>query len=78
MCDFRLMTRKLMRKRCVAYFAYVINSKKDGVKLKNLPIIREFSKEFSGLPLKREVEVLIDILLGNFPITHMSYRMAPI
>jgi len=72
-----MMTRKLMRKGCVAYLAYIIYFKKDRVELKNLPIMREFPKELLGLPPNREVKVLIDILLGNFLIAHASYRMTP-
>jgi len=72
-----MITRKLMRKGCVAYLAYIIYFKKDRVELKNLPIMREFPKELLRLPPNREVKVLIDILLGNFLIAHASYRMTP-
>ena len=45
--------------------------KKNEVEFNNIPIMREFSnvfpKELSGLPLEREVEVSIDILLSISP-----------
>lgn len=36
-----------------------------------------FSNELPGLPLVREVEVSIDILLGTTPIAQAPYQMAP-
>jgi hypothetical protein len=74
-CVISVMTvSKLMRKRCMAYLAYIIDSeKKNEVEFNNIPIMREFSdvfpEELSGLPLEREVEVSIDILLGISPTT---------
>jgi hypothetical protein len=51
--------RKMMRKRCATYLAYIIYSKKDNVELTNFSIIREFSdvflNELPGLPSKRKV-----------------------
>jgi hypothetical protein len=48
--------------------------------MSDIPIIREFSdvfpEELSGLPLEREVEVTIDILLEVSPIAQLLYRMA--
>lgn len=36
-----------------------------------------FSKELPRLPLVREVEVSIDMLLGTTPIAQAPYQMAP-
>ena len=54
-----------MRKWCVAYLTYVIDSEKGRVELNNLPIMREFPnvfpEELVGLPPERKVEVSIHI-----------------
>jgi hypothetical protein len=76
-----MVARKLLKKGCTTYLAYVINSKKGKIGLSDISIVREFpdvfSEELLGLPLEREVEVIIDILPGVSPITQPPYRMAP-
>ena len=37
-----------------------------------------FSEDFPGLPPDREVEFMIDVLLGTAPISKAPYRMAPV
>lgn len=73
-----MKTRKLLRKGCMTYLTYVIDSEKDEVELKNLPILREFSyvflEELLGLPLEIEVKVSIDILYGASSIAQSPYR----
>jgi hypothetical protein len=73
-----IKTRKLLRKMCMTYLAYVIDSERDEVELKNLSILREFSdvfpKELPGFPLEREMKVSIDILHGASSIVQSSYR----
>ena len=55
----------------------MINSKKGKIGLSDIPIMREFSDVFlKELPLKREVEVTIDILPKVSLITQPPYRMA--
>jgi len=42
-CIISAMTaRKIMRKECEAYLAYVMISNKENIKLSNLPMVREF------------------------------------
>jgi hypothetical protein len=36
-----------------------------------------FPKELPGMPLEREVEFYIDLLLGTAPIAKRPYRKAP-
>ncbi len=36
-----------------------------------------FPEELPGLPLKREVEFAIEVMLGTTPISIAPYRMAP-
>jgi hypothetical protein len=48
--------RKLLRKGCMGYLAYILNSNGESPQLKNIHIVKEFPdvflKELSGLPLK--------------------------
>jgi hypothetical protein len=75
-----MVARKLLKKGCTTYFAYVINSKKSKIGLSDIPIVREFPdvfpKQLPGLPPEREVEVTIDIFEVS-PIAQPPYRMAP-
>ena len=45
----------------MGYLAYILNSNDEGPRLKNIPVVKEFSdvfpKELPGLPPEREVEV---------------------
>nr|GFB15654.1 putative reverse transcriptase domain-containing protein [Tanacetum cinerariifolium] len=51
------------------------------LKLKDIPIIREFHDVFpedlSGLPPSREVEFRIDLIHGAMPVAKSPYRLAP-
>jgi len=38
--------RKLLKKGCTTYLAYVINLEKGKIRLPNIPIVREFSDVF--------------------------------
>ncbi|GKD68099.1 putative reverse transcriptase domain-containing protein [Tanacetum coccineum] len=50
-------------------------------KLEDIPVVREFPsvflEELSGLPPSREVEFLIDLILGVVPVAKSPYRLAP-
>lgn len=45
-----------------------------------MPVVCEhldvFSEEMSGLPLKREIEFTIEVVLGTTPISQTLYHMA--
>ncbi|GKC53763.1 putative reverse transcriptase domain-containing protein, partial [Tanacetum coccineum] len=51
------------------------------LKLKDIPVVREFPgvfpEDLSGLPPSREVEFLIDLILGAMPVVKSPYRLAP-
>jgi hypothetical protein len=76
-----MVARKLLKKGCITYLAYVINSEKGKIGLSDILIVREFSdvfpEELPGLPPEREVEVTIDILPRVSSIAQPPYRMAP-
>ncbi|GKG52469.1 hypothetical protein Tco_0547344, partial [Tanacetum coccineum] len=50
-------------------------------KLEDIPVIRDFPgvfpEDLSGLPLSREVEFRIDVILGAMPVAKSSYRLEP-
>jgi hypothetical protein len=73
-CIILVMTaRKMVKKGCEAYIAYVFDSKEKTGELTNIPIVKEFTDVFPdellGLPPDREVEVSIDVLPGTTPVT---------
>ena len=49
--------------------------------VEKIPVVREFPnvfpEELPGIPLKREVDLSIEIVLGTIPISREPYRMAP-
>nr|GEY81987.1 putative reverse transcriptase domain-containing protein [Tanacetum cinerariifolium] len=54
---------------------------RDEKRLENIPVVREFPdvfpKELPGLPLDRQVEFQIDLILGAVPVARAPYRLAP-
>jgi hypothetical protein len=81
-CIVSAMTaRKMIKKGCEAYLALVIKTKKEGIQLSDILVVREFPDvfpdELPGVPPEREVEVTIDILPGTSPIAQSPYRMTP-
>ncbi|GKG16164.1 hypothetical protein Tco_0358487 [Tanacetum coccineum] len=59
----------------------LINTKIDGYKLSNIPVVRDFIDVFledlSGLPPPRQVEFRIDLVPGAMPVAKSPYRLAP-
>ncbi|GAA0159696.1 hypothetical protein LIER_16413 [Lithospermum erythrorhizon] len=76
-----LVPHKLLRKGCVGYIAHVVDTRKEDIEQGNVHVVRDyvdvFPKELIGLPLVREVEFSIEVLLGIAPISMAPYRMAP-
>ncbi|KAA3477153.1 DNA/RNA polymerases superfamily protein [Gossypium australe] len=62
---------KLVRKRYIAYLAYIFYSRVSSLKFEEIPVVREypnvFLEELPGLPPKR----------GTTPVSIAPYRMAP-
>ncbi|GJQ91565.1 putative reverse transcriptase domain-containing protein [Tanacetum coccineum] len=59
----------------------VMEKKSDDKRLEDIPVVREFSKVFPedlpGLLPVRQVEVQIDLILGEAPVARAPYRLAP-
>ena len=75
------ITRKMVRKGCGAYLAYVIDTVKTRTSVSDIPTVSDFSdvfpKELPGLPPHRDIEFSIDVL-GATLASITQYRMAPV
>ena len=75
-----LIASKLLRKRCEAYLACVVNTETSKLKLADIPMVCKFSdifsEEFSGLPPDRGIEFGINLIPDTRPIFNAPYRMA--
>ena len=74
--------RKLVRKGCEAYLAYVIDTVKARLSVSDIPTVSDFldvfPDELPELPPQREIEVAIDVVPGATPASITPYRMAPV
>ena len=75
-----MQAKRLMRKGCETFLALILDSKRGQVDLEKIPVVREFPdvfpEELPGIPLKREVDLSIEIILGRTPMSKAPYRMA--
>ena len=59
----------------------MVDTRKEVLKLDDIPVVREFLDVFLedllGIPIDREIEFSIDLLLGTSLILKAPYRMAP-
>ena len=76
-----LRAKRLLWKGCQGYLAHVVDTRKEVLKLDDIPVVREFPDVFPedlpGIPIDREIEFSIDLLPGTSPISKAPYRMAP-
>ena len=76
-----LKARKMIKKGCEAYLAYVRDVDQLEQRLENVPVVCEFSdvfpEELPALPPEREIEFCIEVTPGTDPISIPPYRMAP-
>ena len=74
--------RKMVRKGCEAYLAYVIDTVKARPSVSDIPTVSDFSvvfsEEFLGLPPQREIEFVINIVPGATLASITPYRMDPL
>ena len=75
-----LKAEKLLRKGCT-FFAHVVVVQREELKPEDVPVVKEFLDVFPddllGSPPNREIEFIIDLLLGTTSISQASYKMAP-
>ena len=76
------IARKMVRKGCEAYLAYVIDTVKSRPSVSDIPAVSDFPEvfleELPGLPPQREIEFAIDVVPGATPASITPYRMAPL
>ncbi|XP_057969550.1 uncharacterized protein LOC131158705 [Malania oleifera] len=77
-----MQARQLLLEGCQGYLVSVKESPKEGLKLEDIPVIRDFFNVFpenlSGLPPDREVEFAIELAPRMTPISKAPYRIAPV
>ena len=77
-----MIAMKYLRKGCDAYLAFMVDKRKEGKELREVPVVNEFedvfSEELPGLPPEREIEFEIELLPGVSPISQAPYRMGPV
>ena len=78
---FALRAQRLLRKGCQGYLAHVVDTRKEVLKLNDIPVVREFPDVFPEhlpmIPIDREIEFSIDLLPRTSPISKAPYCMAP-
>ena len=71
---------KLLRKKAVGYFSYLMNQPADKNQIEEVPVVREFLDVFpeklNSTPPNLEVEVRVELMPGVAPISKTPYRMA--
>ena len=72
-----LQVKRLLRKGYQGYLAHVVGTRKEVLKLDNIPIVREFPDVFledlPGILVDREIEFSIDVLPRISPISEAPY-----
>ena len=72
---------KSLKKGCDGYLAYVVDTKKEELRMEDIPVVCEFSDIFpeklSGVPPEPEIDFEINLVPGAEPISKAPYRMAP-
>ena len=76
-----MAAQRMLRKGCQGYLTYVVETRKEGTLVDEIPVVREFPYVFlddiAGLPPDREVEFTIDLIPVTVPISIPPYRIAP-
>ena len=76
-----MQARRFMRKGCETFLAVILDSKRSQVDVEKILVVREFPdvfpEELPSIPLEREVDLAIEIVLGTVPMSRAPYRMAP-
>ena len=77
-----LGAKRLLRKGCQGYLAHVLDTRKEVLKLDDIPVVREFSDVFpeylQGIPIDKEAEFFVAFLPTTSPILKAPYSVAPI
>ena len=76
-----MQLKKFCRKGCRLYAAHVLEATENETpKLNDYHVLQEFKDVFSdeilGLPPKRDIYLMIDIVPGDAPVSKTPYRMS--
>ncbi|KAJ9541625.1 LOW QUALITY PROTEIN: hypothetical protein OSB04_028131 [Centaurea solstitialis] len=75
-----IKANRCIRKGCVWFMAYVVDSGKDKLEVKDVKVVRDYPEVFPddlvSLPPDREIEFRIDLVPGATPIAKAPYRLA--
>ncbi|GKD81987.1 putative reverse transcriptase domain-containing protein [Tanacetum coccineum] len=76
-----IKTERYISRGYQVFVAQVMEKKSAEKRLEDIPVVREFPEVFledlPGLPLVRQVEFQIDLILGAAPVARAPYRLAP-
>nr|GEW48875.1 reverse transcriptase domain-containing protein [Tanacetum cinerariifolium] len=76
-----IKARKYIKNGCELFLAQVTKKESKLKRLEDAPVSQDFPevfpKELPGLPLPRQVEFRIDLILGVAPVARAPYRLAP-
>ena len=77
-----LRAKHLLQKGYQGYLAYVMDTRKEVLKLDDISVVREFPDVFPEdlprIPIDREIEFSIDLLTGTSPILKAHIRWHPL
>ena len=71
--------KRSVRKGCKVFVVYIMNDneKYNKLKLEDIPLFKEFEdifpEEFPGLPPKRDIDFMIDLIPGAVPTSKYFY-----
>ncbi|GKE65203.1 reverse transcriptase domain-containing protein [Tanacetum coccineum] len=75
-----IKTERYISRGCQVFIAQVMEKKSDDKRLEDIPVVREFleifPKDLPGLPLVRQIEFQIDLILRTAPVARAPYRLA--
>ncbi|KAJ9552777.1 hypothetical protein OSB04_016822 [Centaurea solstitialis] len=76
-----IKANRCIRKGCVWFMAYVVDSGRDKLEVKDVEVVCDYPEVFPedlvSLPPDREIEFRIDLVPGATPIAKAPYRLAP-
>ena len=78
-----MKAQSLLERGCTGYLASVVDvSVEQKLKPEDVPVVQDFlnvfPKDLLGLPPKREIDFVIDLVPGVAPISKTPYKMAPV